>query len=1751
MFVGKRTRHMRAAGYISNIRGITATLLVSAVTLISMQTAVAASPWIAQSSGNPPDSGTVATADTNGDGIADVILFGHDSTTTPLTAYQNTGTPASPVWTAAAAGWSTITLCDTSTNYAPALADLNGDGVLDLVLGTRLNLCLYKNTGTNAAPIWTRADGTGAAGHTAAGDNWETGISSITTSLYGYFSPSVGDLDGDGKPDIVLGDYVYHFAFVKNTGTNTVPAWTKITKNVDPPAARSPALADLDGDGVPDLLVRSVQTGYLYAYHNTGTATASQWTYAPGWSLFPAGAGATSSSQAGIVVADLNGDGKADLVVSTPSGTTVYLQSSAGMGDPGSASGLGPVTGVVTDTFDSFSCPGSWQPDPTGPNSSYSRDCGNGWSAYAEDMSNTLFDPTNPIYAGAVGDQNVVTLDNTANGPSAAPATPMGAALMNTAPGNAPRGVLWLLKSFPVQPGVPIQILRGDLRTKYTGRGDNYALWLFDGKVTSPYGLTDALNNPLRTDVLANQNYDSGSSKTCAGVAVGDWCPWQQADLIGNNYVVPTQSYITVAFRVDDTSTAYQPFAEFDNLAVSNVTTSGSSPVPVNDIAQLWSSSYQAGGTDNMSSAADIVTDGAGDSYVTGTVNSGTNYDIVTVKYDDTGAVVSPWPVIFNGGVNTNHDDEAVAMALDATGDIDIIGRGYNGTDNDYEVLKYDSSGNLLWSKTYDNAGNDDVPTALVTDASGNVFVTGRSCNAPGACDYATVVFAAADGSPLWSGAALYDAGGDDEAVGIKLDASGNVYVTGRSFGTSDDIVTIKYDSSGAQQWVTRYDSGTNDRATALAVDGSGNSFVTGYSYDSNGGSPGIVVLKYGPGGGSPLWQKTYGGGTVQAMPSAMIIDGSDSVYITGKVGQVANYDMVTLKYQTDGTLAWVQTYGNSGLNDWGTDLALDPGGYLYVLGTLGQVTGNADIVTVKYNSSSGQAGAAITYDGSKVTDTPVAIALGVDGQGDTSAYVVGTSADSATGLNHMQTIRYEKALPDLTMTQVTPPALAPIGGDIDISYTVLNVSDLANKISVETGPSTVAFYLAPASNPGDLSVQLGTHAVPDLMPGQSDLESIPLTIPSFTTPGSYVLVAVADSDGVVTEANEANNQFTSVTFNVGSPDLTVSDVTPATQSMTRGSSYTVSTTARNTSSYDSPAGISFRVGIYLSTDSTITTADTLIGTRTISSLAAGATDTADTTVSIPTSISAGSYFLGAIVDDQSAVIETDETNNSAYYHAPGNSVILDTDTDFNPGLSVSGTTGIVVVGTGTAAALNLDKDTSPNTFTWGSPSPAWTAPVQPSITLSSYAFGDLNGDGTIDMLAGTNASSASHIYGYTNSSTTTPTWTANTAWDFVPCHLGGGANPALVDLDGDGLLDLVVGSGIRMCIYKNTGSASGPVWTLADGSVSGVPNWESGMPGLDNTVSGDFSPAFADLDGDGYPDMMVGVYQTGGVSGYKFSGIDNNPASPTYQQCLSTPCWTAESAWDINNFFGNRMQNVTLADLDGDGKIDMLVGTVFGTVAPVKNTCTTCSSGPVWTAGPAPWSPPSPGNLDAYPQLVDLNGDGKLDLIVGTDSSSSAASAHYIPYVMVPPYLSSGTYYSTVQDAGVHGGYTTLSYNDVLPTNTTLQVDIRAGDSTTAGDSTWTTWVTDVPNGGDISTFGIKRYVQYRIILGTTAAANGRVTPALDNVQALTNPYAGASQSVSVLEGSGSGGGELSPMDLLLLSLFALYGLNRNRRAS
>lgn len=150
-----------------------------------------------------------------------------------------------------------------------------------------------------------------------------------------------------------------------------------------------------------------------------------------------------------------------------------------------------------------------------------------------------------------------------------------------------------------------------------------------------------------------------------------------------------------------------------------------------------------------------------------------------------------------------NTDDRAYSIALDSSGNVYVTGYTTGiGIGRDYATIKYDSTGDSVWVARYNGPGNShDEAKSIVLDDSGNVYVTGTS-GVSSLSDYATIKYNSA-GDSVWVARYNGPYNNYDEAYSIALDGSGNVYVTGSSvgIGTADDYSTIKYSSSGTQQW--------------------------------------------------------------------------------------------------------------------------------------------------------------------------------------------------------------------------------------------------------------------------------------------------------------------------------------------------------------------------------------------------------------------------------------------------------------------------------------------------------------------------------------------------------------------------------------------------------------------------------------------------------------------------------------------------------------------------------------------------------------------------------------------------------------------------------------------------------------------------------------------------------------------------------------------------------------------------------------
>jgi len=276
-------------------------------------------------------------------------------------------------------------------------------------------------------------------------------------------------------------------------------------------------------------------------------------------------------------------------------------------------------------------------------------------------------------------------------------------------------------------------------------------------------------------------------------------------------------------------------------------------------------------------------------------------------------------------------------VTTDSSGNIYVTGYTGGGLDGntssgkeDIFLVKYnssDSSGNIYvtggtkqWTKQLGTSSTE-WGNGVTTDSSGNIYVTG------------------------------YTGGGLD----------------GNTNSGKEDIFLIKYNSSGTKQWTKQLGTSSLDVGIDVTIDSSGNIYVTGFTgggLDGNtsSGKEDIILVKYNS-SGTKQWTKQLGTSSLDE-GNDITIDSSGNIYVTGYTGggldgntSSGKNDIFLIKYNSSGTKQWTKQLGTSTFEE-GSGVTTDPSGNIYVTGgTLGGLDGNTssgsgDIFLVKYNSS-------------------------------------------------------------------------------------------------------------------------------------------------------------------------------------------------------------------------------------------------------------------------------------------------------------------------------------------------------------------------------------------------------------------------------------------------------------------------------------------------------------------------------------------------------------------------------------------------------------------------------------------------------------------------------------------------------------------------------------------------------------------------------------------------------------------------------
>jgi len=340
------------------------------------------------------------------------------------------------------------------------------------------------------------------------------------------------------------------------------------------------------------------------------------------------------------------------------------------------------------------------------------------------------------------------------------------------------------------------------------------------------------------------------------------------------------------------------------------------------------------------------------------------------------------------------------------------------------------SPGQILSTLPIGTTGPD-YGQAVAVDRAGNILIGGTLSS------HAFVAKRTPGGSLAWS---LSFGPGSGSVQALGADSSGNVYVTGNFGPTIDfgggqlssaggfDIFLAKFSPNGSFIWARRFGSSkvitfVTESGYGLAVDQNDGSVTVTGIYDGTVdfgrgtltalGGQDMFLARFSP-GGTCVWSRRVGG-TRTAIGTAMALDGSGNIFVTGDFGStvdfgsgpvtpVGNADMFVAKYSPAGANLWAKSYGASSLSavTVGNTLGVDGAGDVAVAGNyqaavnLGGTnlpySGYNDIFLAKYSGAKGDHLWSMGFGGSR-TDSGMALAM------DTSGNITLTGL-MGTGLN-------------------------------------------------------------------------------------------------------------------------------------------------------------------------------------------------------------------------------------------------------------------------------------------------------------------------------------------------------------------------------------------------------------------------------------------------------------------------------------------------------------------------------------------------------------------------------------------------------------------------------------------------------------------------------------------------------------------------------------------------------------------------------
>ncbi len=321
------------------------------------------------------------------------------------------------------------------------------------------------------------------------------------------------------------------------------------------------------------------------------------------------------------------------------------------------------------------------------------------------------------------------------------------------------------------------------------------------------------------------------------------------------------------------------------------------------------------------------------------------NEDAYVIKTDSLGDTL--WTKTY-GGIN---HDRATSGQQTTDGGYIIAGytKSFGAGQNDVYLIKTNPLGDTLWTKTYGGA-NFDMANSVQQTADGGYIITGstKSFGAGGYDIY--LIKTNSMGDTLWT--KTYGGNTDDYGRHVQQTTDGGYIIVGETYNSSFlmEVYLIKTDSSGSILWKKNYGGGQDESGFAVQQTSDGGYIVVGNTTSFGAGVNDVYLIKTNA-NGDTLWTRTYGDASYdygeavqQTTDGGYIIVGSTFIANT-------NYDVYLIKTNVDGDTLWTKTYGGNNV-DWGYSIKQTMDGGFVIVGTKRYGTAPEDIYLIKTDSN-------------------------------------------------------------------------------------------------------------------------------------------------------------------------------------------------------------------------------------------------------------------------------------------------------------------------------------------------------------------------------------------------------------------------------------------------------------------------------------------------------------------------------------------------------------------------------------------------------------------------------------------------------------------------------------------------------------------------------------------------------------------------------------------------------------------------------